>query len=656
MATIKILLVGRDPASLEIIRKMLKFHNREYEVDFATDASSCLEKVERSGYDLVLLDNDLPDRSGLDVLTDLRRVRPELPVILMVEDGQDDLAITAMDRGAHDYVMKVRGYLTALPFTVLKAVEGKKRREPPARTGEDNGTPPGRSEEGIFVLDRRGRFLSADSRAQQVFGYGESELLELSISDLLGRGSEAEFQRYLQRLDGEPGAVRIPVTVKSGETRLAELRLSPIRDDAGAVAGYRGRVRDVSQEAGAGILELRVDQHRLARELVRAAEDATDQPVQALLQRLAEVAAQQFRFLRCTVALLDQRRRVFVKQALVGYEPEEVATKPMEVPKQLVDRIFQERFRIKVIYSDQEFLDQPRLLPGGVPERRTQVRRPGNQWDPRDLVLVALNDSQGRTFGFLTLEQPVDGHVPTRDTFHNLELFGIWASQLVEGALRDEVREKRYRRLKQFLAATSLHQLDRPFARVLADTAWLIRFLSDFDLVMIGIISRQSERLEFRVAACEDRLKAHHLRGLTWALSELRTVLKNRYRVGKSYLVTQREAVLREPKAIYYGAEWEQRSRGEWGPWHTLIVPVRTRQGKIVGVLLLDDPTTARLPSRESVHLLELMAGQIGLAIENRVYLLREKGVRRPSRRMPERRPPVEEGAGLRKLIDRFLH
>lgn len=654
MAGIGILLVGRDPSSLEIVRKMLKFHNPDYEVDFATDAATCLQKAQSQAYDLILLDNDLPGQAGIDLLPELRKLRPEVPVILMVEDGQDDVAIAAMERGALDYIMKVRGYLTALPFTVLKALEGRKR--PPSPTTATRSPDKEARGEGVFVLDRRGYFLSANPVVREILGYEEGELLQLCLADVVGRGSEAELQQYLRRPEPEAGSVRIPLVTRSGATKLVELRLSPIQDDSGATAGYRGRMRDVSEEVAPVVLELRIDQQRMLRELMRTAEESVDQPVQVLLQRIAEVAAQQFRFKRVTLALLDQRRRVFVKQALIGFEPQELATKAMEVPKQLVDRIFQERFRIKVIYSDQEFLDHPRLLPGGVPERRTQVRRPANQWDPRDLILVALTDFEGKTFGFLTLEQPVDNLVPTRDAFHNLELFGIVASGLVDSALRTDLLQRRYRRLKQFLAGSNVHYLDQPFAAALNDTAWLLRYISEFDLVMIGVISRQSERLEFKAAACEDRLRASHLRTICWSLSDLRSLLRPQYRLDRSYLITQEERAVRDVKARYYGADWARRTRGQWGPWHVLLVPVRTREGRIVGVLLFDDPASSKLPTRETVHLLQLLAGQIGLAIENRVFLVKTAGVPKPEAPKIERKPHVGEAAGLRKLIDRFLH
>jgi hypothetical protein len=45
---------------------------------------------------------------------------------MLVEDDREDIALKSIEAGAYDYIMKTRGYLTALPFTVSKALEKKK--------------------------------------------------------------------------------------------------------------------------------------------------------------------------------------------------------------------------------------------------------------------------------------------------------------------------------------------------------------------------------------------------------------------------------------------------------------------------------------------------------------------------------------------------
>jgi DNA-binding response OmpR family regulator len=57
-------------------------------------------------FDLVLLDVMLPRRSGLDVLAEIRRRRPEVPVILLTALGEKEDVIAGLDEGADDYVTK----------------------------------------------------------------------------------------------------------------------------------------------------------------------------------------------------------------------------------------------------------------------------------------------------------------------------------------------------------------------------------------------------------------------------------------------------------------------------------------------------------------------------------------------------------------------
>ena len=80
---------------------------------FATEGAADGETGERMAltgdFDLVLLDVMLPGRSGLDVLAEIRRRRPELPVIMLTALGQKEDVVEGLDRGADDYVTKPFG-------------------------------------------------------------------------------------------------------------------------------------------------------------------------------------------------------------------------------------------------------------------------------------------------------------------------------------------------------------------------------------------------------------------------------------------------------------------------------------------------------------------------------------------------------------------
>ncbi len=77
-----------------------------YRVDLAADGASGLSAAENPDVDLALLDVRLPGRDGLAVLGDLRRRRPDLPVIMMTAYGTLQIAVEAMKQGAYDYIGK----------------------------------------------------------------------------------------------------------------------------------------------------------------------------------------------------------------------------------------------------------------------------------------------------------------------------------------------------------------------------------------------------------------------------------------------------------------------------------------------------------------------------------------------------------------------
>ena len=74
----------------------------------ATDARQTLATVEKERWDIVLLDINMPGRSGLEVLQDLKRLHPQMPVVILSAFPEKDYAIRAFKLGASGYVSKQR--------------------------------------------------------------------------------------------------------------------------------------------------------------------------------------------------------------------------------------------------------------------------------------------------------------------------------------------------------------------------------------------------------------------------------------------------------------------------------------------------------------------------------------------------------------------
>jgi two-component system, OmpR family, response regulator RpaB len=108
-----------------------------YEVAEAADGAIGLEQAVRLGVDLVLLDLLLPRRDGMDVLAEVRKVRPTLPVIILTARGTEDDRVRGLKMGADDYVVKPFSAreLLARVEAVLRRSWGRSQEVPGAQLG-----------------------------------------------------------------------------------------------------------------------------------------------------------------------------------------------------------------------------------------------------------------------------------------------------------------------------------------------------------------------------------------------------------------------------------------------------------------------------------------------------------------------------------------
>ena len=99
-----------------------------FETTLAETGGAGLQKLEERPFDLLLLDVSLPDRNGLDMLRDIRRRDPSVPIILITAFGSIDMARAAFKSGAQDYITKPWSN-DELITQVSLAIEGRRLRE-----------------------------------------------------------------------------------------------------------------------------------------------------------------------------------------------------------------------------------------------------------------------------------------------------------------------------------------------------------------------------------------------------------------------------------------------------------------------------------------------------------------------------------------------
>jgi two-component system response regulator AtoC len=100
----------------------------EYEFLEATNGRDAVAMVQQREFDLVLLDWQLPDLDGIDVLRQIRRRRPYVGVVIITGFAEKDLARMAMDAGADDFWDKSPHFYEMLPLRVFKLLKDLRER------------------------------------------------------------------------------------------------------------------------------------------------------------------------------------------------------------------------------------------------------------------------------------------------------------------------------------------------------------------------------------------------------------------------------------------------------------------------------------------------------------------------------------------------
>ena len=100
----RVLVIDDEADIRESLELLLTGEN--YSVDLAENAAIGLQKFESGNYDLILLDLMMPDRSGMDVLSDIRQRDVETPVFMLTAYGSVEVAVRALKSGANDYFAK----------------------------------------------------------------------------------------------------------------------------------------------------------------------------------------------------------------------------------------------------------------------------------------------------------------------------------------------------------------------------------------------------------------------------------------------------------------------------------------------------------------------------------------------------------------------
>jgi two-component system cell cycle sensor histidine kinase/response regulator CckA len=104
--TIRILLIDDDPQAEALIRMALSDAPFEHSLELATNGTAGLKRIRERQHDIYLVDQQLPDSTGLDIIHNAKADSIDQPFILLTGYGSGELDEAALNEGAADYVEK----------------------------------------------------------------------------------------------------------------------------------------------------------------------------------------------------------------------------------------------------------------------------------------------------------------------------------------------------------------------------------------------------------------------------------------------------------------------------------------------------------------------------------------------------------------------
>jgi PAS domain S-box-containing protein len=118
----RILIIEDDPQHVELIRMGFRRHD-EFFLDFAATGEMGMEMIGPRSYDLISVDLVLPGIGGLDVLVRIRKLDPDIPVVMVSGHGTTEMAVVAFENRATKYVVKSLESFKSLPYVFENLIQ-----------------------------------------------------------------------------------------------------------------------------------------------------------------------------------------------------------------------------------------------------------------------------------------------------------------------------------------------------------------------------------------------------------------------------------------------------------------------------------------------------------------------------------------------------
>jgi signal transduction histidine kinase/HD-GYP domain-containing protein (c-di-GMP phosphodiesterase class II) len=176
---------------------------------------------------------------------------------------------------------------------------------------------------------------------------------------------------------------------------------------------------------------------------------------------------------------------------------------------------------------------------------------------------------------------------------------------------------KQAARLKKVLEIATSINSDLTLDKVLHEIVNAVSDAVGFRIVLLRVLDEQTGAFEARAFAGLDREAIEKLERHSVSQGEFQSWLRDEFRVSRSYFISHKENFWPEGDDEGYTPNLGERKEGEWHQDDVLFVPLYAKDGSVIGYLSVDDPIDRKVPKREVVETIEILAAHAVVALRN---------------------------------------
>jgi PAS domain S-box-containing protein len=330
--------------NLDICRTLgIALNHKGYETDMAVSGREALAKAGERFFDAAILDIKLPDMEGVELLTPLQAINPDIVTIMATAYATAETAIQALNDGASAFITKPF-YMNEMLTTLRQALEkqqltienrrlfrdlrqelaGRERAEQLLRQSEEQfRSLVQTATDAIITIDAEGRIRLFNQAAERIFGYSAGEVvgqnIGLLVPEKFNKEHNSGIRRYLETGQATVMGqlVELEGLRRGGQTFPLELSLSEVH--AGAEITFTGIIRDITVRKQAEVqLEQRAVQLTLINDIGRQIAMILEQT--KVLGRVAQLVQQSFNYHHVALFLIEEDL-LSLKAVAGAYEP-----------------------------------------------------------------------------------------------------------------------------------------------------------------------------------------------------------------------------------------------------------------------------------------------------------------------------------------------